>query len=403
MKTVLRGGKLYKDGALTDNGSFEISDVTNMNECDEKRVIELDNSFILPSFCDVHVHFREPGFGYKETIRQGSLAGARGGYTVVSTMPNLKPAPCDMDSLRVQQEIIDRDAVIQVIPYGTITKDQSGTGTLSDMEGMANHVLAFSDDGKGVQDDGLMREAMNVAKSLNKLIVAHCEDESLLREGKVRESEWRQIERDLKLADETGCGYHVCHISCKESVEVIRDAKKSGVNVTCETAPHYLVLDTEDVRKGIAENPEAGGRFKMNPPIKDPADRKAMIEGALDGTVDMIATDHAPHSAEEKSKGFEKSLNGITGLECAFPVLYTGLVRPGVMTLERLVEMMAIAPRKRFGLPMGDGYVVMDLENPYVLDSSRFLSMGKCTPFDGRTVYGKTQMTFRNGKIVYEV
>lgn len=403
MKTVLRGGKLYKDGALTDNGSFEISDVTNMNECDEKRVIELDNSFILPSFCDVHVHFREPGFGYKETIRQGSLAGARGGYTVVGTMPNLKPAPCDMDSLRVQQEIIDRDAVIQVIPYGTITKDQSGTGTLSDMEGMANHVLAFSDDGKGVQDDGLMREAMNVAKSLNKLIVAHCEDESLLREGKVRESEWRQIERDLKLADETGCGYHVCHISCKESVEVIRDAKKSGVNVTCETAPHYLVLDTEDVRKGIAENPEAGGRFKMNPPIKDPADRKAMIEGALDGTVDMIATDHAPHSAEEKSKGFEKSLNGITGLECAFPVLYTGLVRPGVMTLERLVEMMAIAPRKRFGLPMGDGYVVMDLENPYVLDSSRFLSMGKCTPFDGRTVYGKTQMTFRSGKIVYEV
>ena len=374
-----------------------------MNECDEKRVIELDNSFILPSFCDVHVHFREPGFGYKETIRQGSLAGARGGYTVVGTMPNLKPAPCDMDSLRVQQEIIDRDAVIQVIPYGTITKDQSGTGTLSDMEGMANHVLAFSDDGKGVQDDGLMREAMNVAKSLNKLIVAHCEDESLLREGKVRESEWRQIERDLKLADETGCGYHVCHISCKESVEVIRDAKKSGVNVTCETAPHYLVLDTEDVRKGIAENPEAGGRFKMNPPIKDPEDRKAMIEGALDGTVDMIATDHAPHSAEEKSKGFEKSLNGITGLECAFPVLYTGLVRPGVMTLERLVEMMAIAPRKRFGLPMGDGYAVMDLENPYVLDSSRFLSMGKCTPFDGWTVYGKTQMTFRNGKIVYEV
>lgn len=403
MKTVLRGGKLYKDGALTDNGSFEISDVTNMNECDEKRVIELDNSFILPSFCDVHVHFREPGFGYKETIRQGSLAGARGGYTVVGTMPNLKPVPCDMDSLRVQQEIIDRDAVIQVIPYGTITKDQSGTGTLSDMEGMANHVLAFSDDGKGVQDDGLMREAMNVAKSLNKLIVAHCEDESLLREGKVRESEWRQIERDLKLADETGCGYHVCHISCKESVEVIRDAKKSGVNVTCETAPHYLVLDAEDVRKGIAENPEAGGRFKMNPPIKDPEDRKAMIEGALDGTVDMIATDHAPHSAEEKSKGFEKSLNGITGLECAFPVLYTGLVRPGVMTLERLVEMMAIAPRKRFGLPMGDDYVVMDLENPYVLDSSRFLSMGKCTPFDGWTVYGKTQMTFRNGKIVYEV
>ena len=394
---------VFKNTQVFRNGVFSRSDVSvSLGGGVSPIGVDASSFVILPGFVDVHVHLREPGFSYKETIRSGSLAAAHGGYTVVCAMPNLNPVPDSLENLRPELDAIEKDAVVRVLPYGAITQGEKGE-TLADLEAMAPYVVAFSDDGKGVQDDGLMREAMNVAKSLNKLIVAHCEDESLLRESKVRESEWRQIERDLKLADETGCGYHVCHISCKESVEVIRDAKKSGVNVTCETAPHYLVLDTEDVRKGIAENPEAGGRFKMNPPIKDPEDRKAMIEGALDGTVDMIATDHAPHSAEEKSKGFEKSLNGITGLECAFPVLYTGLVRPGVMTLERLVEMMAIAPRKRFGLPMGDGYVVMDLENPYVLDSSRFLSMGKCTPFDGWTVYGKTQMTFRNGKIVYEV
>ncbi len=401
MKTVLRGGKLYKSGALVDNVSLEVEDLTVMND-DTKRVIELDNSFILPSFCDVHVHFREPGFGYKETIRQGSMAAARGGYTAVGTMPNLKPAPHDVDSLKVQQDIIDQDAVISVLPYGTITENQSGTGRLSDMEEMAESVIAFSDDGKGVQDDGLMREAMNVAKSLGKLIVAHCEDESLLREGKVRESEWKQIERDLKLADETGCGYHVCHISCKESVEVIRDAKKSGVDVTCETAPHYLVLNLDDVKRGIAADPSHGGRFKMNPPIKEAADQEALIQGALDGTVDMVATDHAPHSAEEKSRGFEKSLNGITGLECAFPVLYTKLVRPGVMTLERLLEMMSYAPRERFGISEKNSYAIMDLTNPYTIDSRNFLSMGKCTPFDGWEVYGKTLWTLKEGQIVYK-
>ena len=366
-------------------------------------VKDLTGKVLVPGLVDMHVHLREPGYEFKEDIASGTRAAAHGGFTGVCSMPNTDPVADDGAVIEYVKSRAAEVGKCRVYPSGAITHGLKGE-IIAEMGDMVAHgAVAFTDDGKGVQDDGLMREAMNVAKSLNKLIVAHCEDESLLREGKVRESEWRQIERDLKLADETGCGYHVCHISCKESVEVIRDAKKSGVNVTCETAPHYLVLDTEDVRKGIAENPEAGGRFKMNPPIKDPADRKAMIEGALDGTVDMIATDHAPHSAEEKSKGFEKSLNGITGLECAFPVLYTGLVRPGVMTLERLVEMMAIAPRKRFGLPMGDGYVVMDLENPYVLDSSRFLSMGKCTPFDGRTVYGKTQMTFRNGKIVYEV
>ena len=399
MNTVLRGGRIYKNGALADNVSLEVE---HANEAEIKRVIELDNSFILPSLCDVHVHFREPGFEYKETIRQGSLAAAHGGYTLVGTMPNLNPVPHDLATLNVQRDIIERDAVIGVMPYGTITDNQSGTGKLSDMAAMAPYVLAFSDDGKGVQDEGLMREAMLQAKALGKLIVAHCEDEALLHEGKVRESEWRQIERDLKLADETGCGYHVCHISCQESVEVIRDAKKSGVDVTCETAPHYLLLDSMEVKAATKFIPALGGRYKMNPPIKDSVDRQALIEGCLDGTVDMIATDHAPHSEEEKSRGFEGSLNGITGLECAFPVLYTGLVRPGTMSFDRLMEMTSYAPRKRFGIEEQGSYVVMNLSHSYVLDSRDFLSKGKCTPFDGMTVYGKTLMTIRNGKIVYE-
>ena len=399
MKTVLNGGKIYNNGALADNVSLEI---TNIDESDEKRVIDIDNSFILPSFCDVHVHFREPGFSYKETIRQGSLAAAHGGYTAVCTMPNLKPAPSDPESLGEQLRLIRKDAVIQVIPYGTITQNQSGRGDLTDMAEIRDQVVAFSDDGKGVQDDGLMRAAMEQAESLGAIITAHCEDENLLRDGKVRESEWRQIERDLKLADETGCAYHVCHISCEESVKVIRDAKRSGVDVTCETAPHYLLLDTELAAKGISKDPAKGGRFKMNPPLKDPADRMALIEGALDGTVDMIATDHAPHSEEEKSRGFKKSLNGITGLECAFPVLYTGLVREKILPFERLIEMMAYAPRKRFGLDGSNSYAVMNLTDPYQIDSSKFLSKGHCTPFDGWQVYGRTMLTVWNGKIIYE-
>ena len=399
MNTVLRGGKIYTNGALADNVSLEVE---HADDTETKRVIELDNSFILPSLCDVHVHFREPGFEYKETILQGSLAAAQGGYTLVATMPNLNPVPHDLDTLNIQRNIISRDAVIGVMPYGTITSTQSGTGALSNMTEMAPYVLAFSDDGKGVQDEGLMREAMLRAKDLGKLIVAHCEDEMLLHEGKVRESEWRQIERDLKLADETGCGYHVCHISCLESVEVIRDAKKSGVDVTCETAPHYLLLDSMEVKAATKLVPETGGRYKMNPPIKTASDRQALIDGCLDGTVDMIATDHAPHSKEEKSRGFEGSLNGITGLECAFPVLYTGLVRPGTMGFDRLIEMMSYAPRKRFGIEELDSYTVMDLSHPYVLDSRTFLSKGKCSPFEGMMVYGKTQMTIRNGKVVYE-
>ena len=371
--------------------------------------VELNDGIIVPGFVDVHVHLRQPGFSYKETIYSGTRAGARAGYSLVCPMPNLDPAPDCLANLEPQLELIRRDAAIETVPYGTISKGRAGK-ELSAMEEMAPYVAGFSDDGSGVQNDDLMRAAMKKAKSLGKIIAAHCEDNSLLHGGYIHdgeyaklhghkgissESEWRQIARDLELVRETGCAYHVCHISTKESVELIRRAKAEGLDVTCETGPHYLVLTDMDLQED--------GRFKMNPPLRGKEDQQALLEGILDGTVDMIATDHAPHSAEEKSKGFEKSLNGITGLECAFPVLYTGLVRPGVMTLERLVEMMAIAPRKRFGLSMGDDYTVMDLENPYVLDSSRFLSMGKCTPFDGWTVYGKTQMTFWNGKIVYEV
>lgn len=410
MKTTLTGGKIFKNGSFANSDTLVVCSGTAASsnggcvdsESNDERVISLDNSFFLPSFCDVHVHFREPGQSYKETIATGSMAAAHGGYTSVCTMPNLDPPPSDMASLEKQLEMIRKDAVIDVIPYGTITGDQSGRGSLSDMGELAGSVIAFTDDGRGVQDRGLMREAMERAKSLGKIIVAHCEDEKLVREGKIRESEWRQIERDLMLADEVGASYHVCHISTKESVEVIRDAKKSGVDVTCETAPHYLMLDEDMVARGIADDPENGGRFKMNPPIKEPADREALIDGLLDETIDMIATDHAPHSAEEKSRGFERSMNGITGLECAFPVLYTGLVREGVISMAKLMDLMAYAPRERFGIKERNSFTVMDLDNGYTIDSADFFSKGKCTPFDGMKVFGKTLLTVCNGRIVYD-
>lgn len=368
---------------------------------EDGRVISLDNSFVLPAFADVHVHFREPGYEYKETIRTGSMAAAAGGYTDVCTMPNLVPAPSDAEAVRKQLDIIERDAVIGVHPYGTITEGGLGTGAVCDLEALAPHVIAFSDDGFGVQDRGTMREAMERARDLGKLIVAHCEDMELLHAGKVRESEWRQIERDLKLADETGVGYHVCHISCKESVEVIREAKKSGVNVTCETAPHYLVLDTDDLNEFLCSYPERGGNFKMNPPIKDRSDRDALIEGICDGTVDMIATDHAPHSEEEKSRGFLKSMNGIVGLETAFPVLYTGLVCEGIITLDKLTDIMSVNPRRRFGLEAPEDYVVIDGANEYVINPDNFLTKGRSTPFDGWRVKGRPIVTIKNGEVVY--
>lgn len=363
---------------------------------------------VFPGFCDVHVHFREPGFSYKETIASGSAAAARGGYTAVCAMPNLDPVPDSVQTLRQELDIIARDAAVPVIPYGAITAGERGE-RLADMEAMAPYVAAFSDDGRGVQSEDMMCAAMKKARSLGKIVAAHCEDNTLLRGGYVHdgayarahghrgicsESEWRQIERDLKLAAETGCAYHVCHISTKESVDLIRKAKAAGVDVTCETGPHYLVLDENDLQED--------GRFKMNPPLRSKEDREALIEGLLDGTVDMIATDHAPHSAEEKSRGLEGSAMGVVGLETAFPVLYTYLVKPGILTLEKLVELLAVNPRKRFGIPMGQDCTVWELSRPYRVDPVEFLSKGRATPFAGMEVYGTCVLTVCGGKAVYQ-
>ncbi|MBR3301088.1 MAG: dihydroorotase [Firmicutes bacterium] len=363
---------------------------------------------VLPGFCDVHVHLREPGFSYKETIRTGTLAAARGGYTAVCTMPNLSPVPDCPENLKLQQEIIDQDAAIAVLPYASITIGERGEA-LSDMEALAPHVVAFSDDGKGVQSDELMEEAMIRAKSLGKLIVAHCEVNELLRGGYIHdgayakahghkgicsESEWRQIERDAALAKKTGCGYHVCHISTKESVEIIRRTKADGVNISCETAPHYLLLTEDDLQED--------GRFKMNPPLRSAEDRDALIEGILDGTVDMIATDHAPHSAEEKSKGLKGSAFGIVGLETAFPLLYTGLVKTGIISLEKLVQLITENPRKRFGITTDPGYTVWDLDAEYTIDPKDFLSKGRSTPFKGTRVFGRCLETVYNNETVWK-
>lgn len=364
---------------------------------------------IFPGLCDVHTHLREPGYFYKGSIATESRAGAHGGYTALCAMPNLNPAPDSLDNLQVETDIIRRDAVIPVLPLGTITRGERGE-ELSDMEALAPHVCAFSDDGRGVQDAGMMREAMQRARALGKIIAAHCEDNSLLCGGYIHDgryarehghrgicsaSEYRQIERDLQLAADTGVAYHVCHISTRESVELIRQAKASGVDVTCETAPHYLVLCEDDLQED--------GRFKMNPPLRSAEDRKALLEGLLDGTIDMIATDHAPHSAEEKSQGLAGSPFGIVGLEIAFPVLYTELVRGGVMSIETLMERMSTAPRGRFGIPLRDeDYTVFEVETPYRIDPADFCSKGKSTPFAGRTVYGKCMKTVIGGKTVWQ-
>lgn len=363
---------------------------------------------IVPGLCDVHVHFREPGFSYKETIASGSAAAAHGGYTAVCTMPNLDPVPDSAEHLQVQLDAIERGAAIKVLPYGAITVGEKGE-RLADMEAISDKVCAFSDDGKGVQNDEMMREAMTAAKRLGKIIAAHCEDNSLLFGGYIHDgeyarmhghrgissaSEYRQIERDLRLAEETGCAYHVCHISTKESVELIRQAKARGVNVTCETAPHYLVLCDEDMQED--------GRFKMNPPLRSLEDKQALIEGIKDGTIDMIATDHAPHSAEEKGRGLEKSLMGIVGLETAFPVLYTELVTKNIITLDRLVELMSFKPKERFGIDTGCDFAVFGIDEPYKTDPNEFLSMGRATPFAGREVFGRCLLTVHNEKVVYK-
>ena len=362
---------------------------------------------VFPGFADVHVHLREPGFSYKETISSGTLACARGGYTAVCAMPNLNPVPDTDEHLKVQEDIIAKDACIHVYPYGAITMGEQGH-TMADLEVMASRVCGFSDDGRGVQSREMMKEAMIRAKALGKMIVAHCEDNDLLFGGYIHdgqyarahghrgicsESEWKPIARDLELAAETGCSYHVCHISTKESVEIIRQAKRSGIDVTCETGPHYLTLDDSFLQEDA--------RFKMNPPLRDKADREALVEGLIDGTIDCIATDHAPHSAEEKSRGLEKSAMGVVGIETAFPVVYTYLVKPGIVPMETVLKALTVNPCKRFSLPM-DGWSVWDLNEKYTVDPADFLSMGKASPFTGMEVYGKNLMTVLNGNVVWK-
>ncbi len=369
-------------------------------------ISKFNNLVVLPAFCDVHVHLREPGFSYKETILTGTKAAARGGYSDVCSMPNLNPVPDSLENLQKQLAIIKSDAVIKVHPYASITVGQKGE-ELVDFDALSN-AFAFSDDGKGVQSEDMMRRAMINAKRVGKIIVAHCEQNSLLKGGYIHdgkyaeihghkgicsESEWMPIKRDLFLAKETGCKYHVCHISTKESVDLIRKAKADGVDVTCETAPHYLVFNDMDLIED--------GRFKMNPPIRSESDRLALIEGIKDGTIDMIATDHAPHSKEEKSRGLKDSAFGVVGIETAFSVMYTHFVKTGIITLEKLVELMAENPRKRFGI-VDSGYTVWDLDKKFKVNPKEFLSLGKATPFEDCELYGECLMTVCNNKVVYK-
>ena len=409
MKAILRDAMVYCNGGF-ETRSMVLDDAALSaftGEVFPHDVPVFNNTVIFPGFCDVHVHLREPGFSYKETIATGTLASARGGYTAVCSMPNLNPAPDTPEHLKIQTDIIERDAVIAVYPYATITKCQAGL-ELSDMDGLAKDAIAFSDDGRGVQDEEMMRRAMEKAKSLGKMIVAHCEDNSLLFGGYIHdgeyakahghrgissESEWVQIKRDLKLAERTGCPYHVCHISTKESVALIRKAKARGVDVTCETAPHYLTLD----ESALSEN----ARFKMNPPLRGKDDREALIEGIIDGTIDMIATDHAPHGKEEKALGLEKSPMGVVGIETALPVLWTELVMKGVITPKRLVELLSLSPRARFGIKSDPGFTVFSMDKPYRIDTDEFLSKGRSTPYEGTEVYGRPLVTVYNGRVVY--
>lgn len=404
MKTLLENGIVYTpagcrkmDIAIDDNKVFAVSENT-INDVFDK-VIQCDNFFVAPGLVDVHVHFREPGFEYKETIKTGTEAAAKGGYTTVCTMPNLNPAPVDKESLMVQLNAIEKSGKIRVVPYGTITKNQSGRGELSQMDEMVSRVVAFSDDGKGVQTQDLMVQAMLKAKNFGKLIVAHCEDETYPTEDPA--SEWKQVARDIALAMQTGCPYHICHISTKETVQLVRSAKGAGVDITCETAPHYLVFSDDEIKDE--------GRFKMNPPIRKKEDREELIRGIKDGTIDMIATDHAPHSKEEKSGSFSDSLFGIVGLETAFSVLYTKLVETGVISLEKLIQLMSVNPTKRFNLPGGSieengvaDLVIFDLNKEIVVNSHEFLSKGHSSPFDGMKLKGETVMTIAGGKPVWE-
>ena len=418
MKFLLKNATVYfnnnfskKDIVIENDIITKVEDSIDATSFDN--VYYLDNLFLLPGFIDVHTHLREPGFIYKETIKTGTMAGARGGYTTICSMPNLNPTPDCFENLKLQLDAIKKDAVINVYPYGTITKGENGE-ELANFEEMKDFVIAFSDDGKGVQNEEMMLKAMKNAKKLNKKIVAHCEENSLLNGGYIHDgeyaklhghrgicsqSEYEPIKRDIELVEKTGCEYHICHVSAKESVEAIRQAKQKGLPVTCETGPHYLTLTDMDI--------EEHGRFKMNPPIRAKEDRDALIEGIKDGTIDMIITDHAPHSEEEKSRGLEKSAMGVVGLEVAFPVLYTNLVKKNIITLEKLEELMNVNPRKIFGIgteiKVGQkaDLTIYDLEENYNIDSSKFVSMGKATPVDGNNVYGKCKMTIVGGNIVF--
>ena len=413
MNGIFKAKTIYQNGAFSDL-PLSVKNGVVVSEIDENgEVFDFSDCYIFPGFADVHVHLREPGFSYKETIKTGTLASAHGGYTAVCSMPNLNPVPDSEENLKKQLDIIENDACINVYPYGSITVGQKGE-ELSDMDAIAENVIAFSDDGRGVQSDEMMEEAMLKAKSLGKMIVAHCEVNDLLKGGYIHdgeyarehghrgicsESEWAQIARDIELVKKTGCPYHVCHISTKESVDIIRKAKAEGVDITCETGPHYLVLSDKDLQED--------GRFKMNPPLRGEEDRLALIEGIKDGTIDMIATDHAPHSAEEKGRGLEKSAMGIVGIETAFPVLYTELVLKGIISLEKLLELLAVNPRKRFGIGGGTDigesadFTVIDLNAEYEINPKEFYSKGRATPFTGKKVKGKIIHTFVGGKKIF--
>lgn len=410
MYIKLKNASVYESGRFKTLPEFSISVSEAAPQFSLDSFFSLADCHIFPGFADVHVHLREPGFSYKETIASGTAAAAHGGYTDVCAMPNLNPAPDCVSGLTVQLRLIEESAAVRVHPYGTITHGQLG-GKLSDMEGISEHVCAFSDDGRGVQRPEIMREAMERARRLGRLIAAHCEDNSLLNGGYIHmgeyasshghagicaESEWRQVERDIRLARETGCSYHVCHVSSVMSVELIRRAKADGVDISCETAPHYLVFNDSMLRDE--------GRFKMNPPIRSEADRRALIAGCLDGTIDMIATDHAPHSAEEKAGGLRGSLMGVTGLETAFPALYANLAVPGVIPLERILEMLCINPRRRFGLPAPDmerDFSIWDLNEEYVFNEAGYLSKGKASPFTGTVGRGRCILTVCGGRAVW--
>lgn len=399
MRTLLKGGNVYdgksfeiKDILYSEEGIISVGESVNLDDFD--RAISCMGMVVATGLCDVHVHFREPGFEYKETVETGSRAAAAGGYTNVCTMPNLNPAPVNFKTLSVQISAIKKSALIDVVPMGRITD----SGMLANMYETADLVAGFSDDGAGVMDTDLMKKAMKTAKILGKIIVAHAEDTSY--EPIDPRSEYMQLDRDLNLVAETGCSYHICHISSKESVALVREAKKAGLDVTCETAPHYLVFTDKNI-------PDEG-RFKMNPPIRSAQDRSSLIEGIEDGTIDMIATDHAPHSAEEKAKGFSGSLNGIVGLECAFPVMYTNLVESTIITPGRLFDLMAINPKRRFGIgsyEIKEGcsadFVIIDPDIYFMIDSSKFKSKGRSTPFDGMQVKGRVEKTIYKGSVVY--